>query len=165
MISSRLATFSFHVFISGVAWHFLQFLKRRGSLARKPLWIAIKVRCGPSVAVYKKPRIGSFLWILHPALVEFVVHPEHPFKAVVDGVHAEGLKAWVLHTNLNGLATNLQGRFFAVASLMLRADGRRYSKAHIMRRFGVSRQTLYKFIKQSGITEELKPSSALDSIT
>lgn len=40
-----------------------------------------------------------------------------------------------------------------------------YSKAHIMRRFGVSRQTLYKFIKQSGIAEELKPSSALDSIT
>ena len=93
MISSRLATFSFHVFISGVAWRFLQFLKRRGSLARKPLLIAIKVRCGPSVAVYKKPRIGSFLWILHPALVEFVVHPEHPFKAVVDGVHAERLKA------------------------------------------------------------------------
>ena len=41
----------------------------------------------------------------------------------------------------------------------------RNSKAHIMRRFGVSRQTLYKFIKQSGITEELKPSATLDSIT
>lgn len=41
----------------------------------------------------------------------------------------------------------------------------RHSKAHIMRRFGVSRQTLHKFMKQNGITEKIKPSTALDSIT
>lgn len=40
----------------------------------------------------------------------------------------------------------------------------RHSKAHIMRRFGVSRQTLHKFMNQSGITEKIKPSTALDSI-
>ncbi len=40
----------------------------------------------------------------------------------------------------------------------------RRSKAHIMRHFGVSRQTLHKFMKQNGIAEKIKPSAALDSI-
>lgn len=44
--------------------------------------------------LYIKSRNREFLVdIANLALVEFVVHPKDPFKAVYDGVHAERLKA------------------------------------------------------------------------
>ena len=45
------------------------------------------------LSIYKETKNRELLVdIANLALVEFVVHPEHPFKAVDDGVHAERLK-------------------------------------------------------------------------
>ena len=44
-------------------------------------------------SIYKETKNRELLVdIANLALVEFVVHPEYPFKAVDDGVHAERLK-------------------------------------------------------------------------
>ena len=46
------------------------------------------------LSIYKETKNRELLVdIANLALVEFVVHPEHPFKAVDDGIHAERLKA------------------------------------------------------------------------